>query len=155
MNGKEALEKINAKYPKVKVIIMSQYFNDAYIIEFIRNGACAFLPKNCDIDKIVDAITTVYELGHYYDNKVSAAMAALLKKTPIIENTVLDTTFTKQELKIIKMICNKKSSIDISEELNVSIRTIEGHRHNISKKTNTNNKMDLIEYAKKNGLNVL
>jgi DNA-binding NarL/FixJ family response regulator len=82
MNGREALEKITIQYPKIKVIMISQYFTDAYIIEFIKNGACGFLPKNCDIEKIVDAIQLVHENGEYYDNKVSSAMAAVLKKTP-------------------------------------------------------------------------
>lgn len=152
MNGKEALEKINIKYPKVKVIIMSQHFNDAYIIEFIRNGACAFLAKNCDIEKIVDAINMVYEQGHYYDNRVSATMASMLKKTPSNDKVVADTEFTKQEIKIIKFVCLKKLNADIADELNVSVRTIESHRYNISKKTNTTNTIDLIEYALNNGI---
>lgn len=152
MNGREALEKISAKYPKIKVIIMSQYFEDGYIIEFIKNGACAFLPKNCDIEKIVDAITYVHEHGCYYDNKVSAAMAAMLKKTPSDDKIVADTEFTKQEIIIIKLICLKKSNTEIADELNVSVRTIESHRYKISKKTRTNNPMDLIEYAINNGI---
>jgi DNA-binding NarL/FixJ family response regulator len=153
MNGREALEKIKIKYPKIKVIMMSQYFDDSYIVEFIKNGACAFLPKNCDIEKIVDAIHMVYEHGHYYDNKVSAAMAAMLKKSPSTINEVVpDTEFTKREVEILKLICAKKSNIDIAEELSLSVRTIEGHRYNISKKTNTSNTIELIEYAIHNNI---
>lgn len=80
MNGREALEKIKAEYPQIKVLIISQYFTNAYIIEFIKIGARGFLPKNCDIDKIVEAIQLVHENGEYYDDKVSSAMAAALKK---------------------------------------------------------------------------
>ena len=132
---------------------MSQYFDDSYIVEFIKNGACAFLPKNCDIEKIVDAIHMVYEHGHYYDNKVSAAMAAMLKKSPSTINEVVpDTEFTKREIEILKLICARKSNIDIAEELSLSVRTIEGHRYNISKKTNTSNTIELIEYAIHNNI---
>lgn len=152
MKGKEALEKISIRYPKIKVIMISQYFNDAYIIDYIKAGACGFLPKNCSIEKILDALFAVQETGCYYDSKVSAAMASLLKSTPIVENTVFDVAFTKQEMKIIKLICQKKTNNEISEELSLSVRTIEGHRYNIGKKTNTNNTMDLIEHATQNGL---
>ena len=152
MNGKEALEKILIRYPKMKVVMISQYFTDAYIVDYIKNGACGFLPKSCSVDKILDALYAVQENGCYYDNKVSAAMADLLKKTPKIENTELDTSFTKQEIKIIKLICQKKSNQEIAEELHLSVRTIEGHRYNICKKTKTNNSMDLIEYAIKGGI---
>lgn len=150
MNGKEALEKIIVKYPNVKVIMMSMHFNDSYIIEFIQNGACGFLPKNCDIDKIVDAIHSVHELGYYYDNKVSMAMATMLKNVSKIDNEINDTEFTTREFQILKMIFYKKTNQEISEELSVSIRTIEGHRLNISKKSNTNNTEDLISFIKEN-----
>lgn len=152
MNGKEALEKIQAKYPKIKVIIMSMHFNDDYIIEFIKNGACAFLPKNCDIEKIVDAIQSVYELGYYYDNKVSAAMASMLKNAPTKEDLVPGTQFTIREIEILKLIYIKKSNNEIADQLNVSIRTIEGHRYRISKKTKTTNPMELIEYITLNNI---
>jgi len=152
MNGREALAKINANYPKIKVIMLSQHFEDGYIIEFIKNGACAFLPKNCDIDKIVDAITYVHEHGYYYDNKVSLAMATMLKKNPSYNRIPNHNEFTKKENIIIKLICSKKSNAEIADELNVSVRTVESHRYKISKKTQTNNTMDLVEYAIKNGI---
>lgn len=147
MGGKEALGLIRVKYPKIKVIMMSMHFNDAYIVEFIQNGACAFLPKNCDIDKILDAIQTVHELGYYYDSKVSKAMADLLKRktaplAPPIE-------LTNKETIILRMICVKMSNAEIAQDLNLSIRTVEGHRYNIIKKTNTSSLDDLIEFAKK------
>ena len=154
MNGREALEKMQLQYPEIKVIIMTQYFHDEHIIEFIRSGANAFLPKNCDIDKLLDAINHVYEHGFYYDNRISVVMANLLKKTPPnnINKVVADTEFTKQEIKIIKLVCLKKSNAEIAEQLFVSVRTVESHRYNISKKTNTSNTIELIEYAERNGL---
>lgn len=149
MNGKVALEKIQVKYPQLKVIMMSMHFNDGYIVEFIKKGACAFLPKNCDIDKIVDAIYAVHENGFYYDDKVSAAMAATLKKLGHVDNLVLvhGTEFTKRELEILKLICRKYNSAEIAIELNLSQRTIEGHRHNIAKKTNITDTPQLIDFA--------
>lgn len=149
MNGKEALEKIIDKYPNVKVIMLSMHFNDSYIIEFIQNGASGFLPKNCEIDKIVDAIESVHENGYYYDDKVSMAMANMLKKIPKINNESNesnDNEFTERELQILNLIYYKKTNLEISKELSLSIRTIEGHRFKISKKTNTNNSEDLISY---------
>ncbi len=152
MNGREALEKMQLKYPHIKVIIMINYFDDQHIIEFIKAGACSFLPKNCDIDKLLDAINYVYENGYFYDNRISVAMASLLKRTPTNTKIVSDTAFTKQEIKIVKLVCLKKTNAEIAAELFLSVRTIESHRYNISKKTNTNNPVDLIEYAIKNGL---
>jgi DNA-binding NarL/FixJ family response regulator len=147
MNGKVALEKIQIKYPKLKVIMMSMHFNDGYIIEYIKKGACAFLPKNCDIDKIVEAIFSVHENGYYYDDKVSAAMAATIKRMGFEQDLVPGTEFTKRELEILKLICNKKSSPQIARELNLSNRTVEGHRYNIARKVGITDPDELIEFA--------
>ena len=154
MNGKVALEKIQLKYPDIKVIMMSMHFNDSYIVEFIKKGACAFLPKNCDIDKIVEAIYSVHENGYFYDDKVSAAMATTLKKIAKVDDLVLvrGTEFTKRELEVLKLICQRYSSSDIAQELNLSQRTVEGHRYNIAKKTNINDVAGLIEFALSNKL---
>jgi DNA-binding NarL/FixJ family response regulator len=154
MNGKVALEKIQLKYPQLKVIMMSMHFNDSYIVEFIKKGACAFLPKNCDIDKIVDAICAVHDNGFYYDDKVSAAMAATLKKMAHVDDLILvqGTDFTKRELEILKLICRKYTSAEIALELNLSQRTIEGHRHNIAKKTGMTDTPKLIDFAKQHKL---
>ncbi|MCP2936812.1 hypothetical protein NK983_29410, partial [Salmonella enterica subsp. enterica serovar Typhimurium] len=89
---------------------MSMHFNDSYIIEFIRNGACGFISKNSDIEKIVDAIQSVHELGHYYDHRVSAVMAKMIKSMPSSARLIPDTELTRREVQIIKMICEKKTN---------------------------------------------
>ena len=153
MNGKETLNRVHIKYPKIKVIMMSSHFNDDYIVEFIKSGARAFLPKNCDIEIILNAINSVYELGYYYDNKVSNAMAAMLKNPPVKEEeTILVNEFTAREIEILKLIYAKKSNYEIADALNVSVRTIEGHRYRISKKTKTNNPVELIDYINQNNI---
>ncbi len=153
MDGRETLDKLKVKYPKLKVIIMSMHFNDSYIIEFIRNGACGFLPKNCDIEKIVDAIYSVHEKGFYSDTKVSTVMAKMIQRIPTGEMLSIEAELlTEREIEVLKLICSQKTNAEIADILSKSIRTIEGHRLNICKKTNTNNVMDLIAFAKKNSL---
>ncbi len=152
MNGKETMDKVLEKYPGMKVLIMSTHFNDGYIIEFIKNGACGFISKNSDIEQIVDAIQSVYDLGYYYDHKVSAVMARMIKRIPSIPTLIPDTELTRREVEIIKLVCNKKTNNDIARMLNLSVRTIEGHRYNISKKTNTSGTLELIDFVVQNNL---
>jgi DNA-binding NarL/FixJ family response regulator len=152
MDGKESLEKIKLNYPDVKVIILSMHFEDAFIYEFIKNGACAFLPKQCSIDSLVDAIHNVYIVGHYYDAKVSEAMANMIKKNSATNTIINDAIFTSREINIIKLICQRKTNKEIAEELELSVRTVEGHRYNISKKTGINNTLDLVDFVTINKL---
>jgi DNA-binding NarL/FixJ family response regulator len=147
MNGKEALAKIQEKYPNVKVIMISMHYDDAYITEYIINGAVGFLPKNCDIEKIVDAIYAVYEQGYYFDSKISKSLVVKLMKADKVNPTITELMLSEREIEVLKLTCLEKTNQEMSEELFISKRTVEGHRKSILKKTNAKNVVGLVMYA--------
>ena len=147
MNGKEALAKIQEKYPNVKVIMISMHYDDAYITEYIINGAVGFLPKNCDIEKIVDAIYAVYEQGYYFDSKISKSLVVKLMKANKVNPTITEFILSEREIEVLKLTCLEKTNQEMSEELFISKRTVEGHRKSILKKTNAKNVVGLVMYA--------
>jgi DNA-binding NarL/FixJ family response regulator len=147
MNGKEALAKIQEKHPNVKVVMISMHYDDAYITEYITNGAVGFLPKNCDIEKIVDAINAVYEQGYYFDSKISKSLVEKLMKAEKINPKITEITLTEREIEVLKLTCLEKTNHEMSELLFISKRTVEGHRTSILKKTNAKNVVGLVMYA--------
>ena len=154
MNGREVFEKIKSKYPKLKVIIISMHFKDSYIIEFIKKGANGFLNKNSSIEKIVDALFAVHEHGFYYDSTISLIMAKTISNNliPPSEDIIATTDITSREIEIIRLICLNKLNKEIADSLNISVRTVEGHRLNIMRKTNCKNALDLTTFALQNNL---
>ncbi len=147
MNGKDALIKIREKYPNIQVIIVSTYYDDAYISEFILLGAVGFLPKHCDIEKVVDAIYAVYEQGYYFDSKISASLVAKLMRSEKVTPNIPEQILSEREIEILKLTCLEKTSREISQELFISQRTVEGHRKKIMKKTKAKNVVGLVMYA--------
>lgn len=154
MPGKVVMEKVKVKYPTIKIIIVSQYFFEPFITEFIKLGASAFLPKNFDIEKTVDAIYSVYETGYYFDNKASAAMARLINTSSGQEGQVFipGVHITDRELEVLRFVCSGKSSKEIADLLCLSKKTVENHKSSLMKKTNTSNSLALITYAIKNNI---
>ncbi len=152
MGGDEFLDKVVQKYPQIKVIMLSQHFKDFYILEYIKKGANAFLSKNSDIEKIVDAIYKVYESNSYFDNGVSLVMANLIKNV-VPQSQILNYTgefLSERELEILKLLCAGLSNKSITEKLNLSIRTVEGHRFSILHKTDCKSVFELRNYAIRN-----
>jgi DNA-binding NarL/FixJ family response regulator len=147
IGGKEALDRINAEYPDIKVIMLTEHFSESFIIEFVRNGAKAFLPKNCDIDKIIEAINAVHMTGHYYHNGVSEILAKHLSmgRKQNLRNTGIK--FTQRELEIMELLRQNKNNTDVSEILGIRARTVEWHRQNLMQKTGCKNLVSLISYA--------
>ncbi|MDP2388147.1 MAG: response regulator transcription factor [Bacteroidota bacterium] len=150
MNGREALEKIKIRYPKIKVIIISMHFEEPYIIEFIKKGANGFLPKNVDIELIVDAIYSAHHDGYYFDTKVSKVLAANLINPHNGVNTNAVSVLTDREIEILRYVCFEKTNREIAEILNISQRTVEGHRKSILDKTGAKTSMGMVIYAIKN-----
>lgn len=151
MGGKEALKVISSRYPSVKVIILSMHYADDFIIDCVGAGARGFLPKNCDIEKVIDAIYAVHEQGYYFDDKMSKALLFQVMENKDIQPTFSNEPLTSREIEIVKYICDGKTNKDIADDLYLSIRTVEVHRKNISKKTHATNVVGVVIYAIKNG----
>jgi len=151
MDGTIALEKIKKKHPKVKVIIITAFSGDAHIIEFTKKGVNSFLPKDCKIDELTEAIFTVYDKGKFFNQHVSGVIAQELAEPSIVAESD-DEGLTKQEIEIIKLICENKTSKEIANDLSLSLKAIEFHRSKILRKTNSKNMAALIIYAVQNKL---
>lgn len=152
LSGREALKIITQRYPKIKTIILSSHFQRQVIIDFIKMGACAFLPKDCNRLKLIEAINTVQKEGNYFDKEVAVILAKELAAASSERTNKLVVQFSDVELVIIKMICQKKISKEIADALNLSVRTIEWHRSNIMKAIKSKDVNDLILYAVQNNL---
>ncbi|WP_343703141.1 response regulator transcription factor [Chitinophaga sp.] len=155
MDGIQATIKVKEKYPQVKVIILTMYEDDNFIVHLVENGANAYLLKNSEPEEIYEAICTTFEKGFYFNENVNLA---LLKKVlhknkqqfkPTFKNEV---QLTDRELEVLKLICNECTTQEISEQIFLSPRTVEGLRQKLLEKLNVKNTVGLVLYAFRNGL---
>lgn len=153
MGGRQALDIIRDQFPQIKVIILSMHNSEAYISDFIAAGASSFLPKNCEIKTIIDAIHAVHEQGYYYDDRVSKSVVSELVKTKKLDHQHTDyLQLTEREIDILRLLCDEKSVVEISSKLSISTRTVEWHKKNIFEKTGAKNLAGLALYAIRHGI---
>ncbi|MDQ0106390.1 DNA-binding NarL/FixJ family response regulator [Chitinophaga terrae (ex Kim and Jung 2007)] len=155
LDGIEATVKVREKYPQVKVIILTMYEDDNFIVHLIENGANAYLLKNADPEEIYEAICTSHEKGFYFNENVNLA---LLKKVlhknkqqfkPTLKNEI---QLNDREREVLKLICNELTTQEISEQVFLSPRTVEGIRQKLLEKINVKNSVGLVLYAFRNGI---
>lgn len=151
MTGREALERIKKKYPKLKIIIITAFSEDATIVEYVKKGVNSFLPKDCKIDQLMEAIFSVYERGTYFDQKVARAIAKELAE-PSNPPGGKDNELSKQDIAIIQLVCENKTSKEIADILSLSKKTIEFHRSKILRMTNSKNVAGLVTFAHLNNI---
>ncbi len=153
MDGMEATKQVRKKYPSIKVLVITMYEDDKFIIHLMENGANGYLLKNAEPDEIIKSIYTVHENGYYFNDVVNKA---LLKKLVLKNN--LKPSFnqnidlTEREQEVLKMICEEKTAAEIAKEIFLSPRSVEGIRQRLIEKIGVRNTAGLVMFAVKNGL---
>lgn len=153
MDGMEANKIIQKNFPNVRVIVLSMYDDDKFIIHLIEMGANGYLLKNADPEEVESALRAVMDTGFYFNNHVSKVMLkGLINKQrtkPNFENRV---EFTPRELEVLRLICKEHTNAEIATKLYLSTRTIDGYRNKLLMKTGAKNTAGIVMYAVKHGL---
>jgi DNA-binding NarL/FixJ family response regulator len=153
MDGMEATKIIKKKYSSVKVLVVTMYEDDKFIIHLMENGANGYLLKNADAEEIKKSIYAVHENGYYFNDVVNKA---LLKKLVLKQNFKpsfnQNVEFTERELEVLKLICEEKTAAEIGKEIHLSPRSVEGIRQRLIEKVGVRNTAGLVMFAIKNGI---
>ena len=153
MDGIEATKYLTEHFPDISVIALSMFNDDHYVLDMVEAGARGYLLKNTHKTDIIEAIKTVYRNEFYYCKETSAKLTQLLahinsdehKDAPLLK-------FNVRELEIIKLLCLELSNKEMSAELHMSVRTVEGYRKRIQEKMRVRNVVGIVIYSIRNGL---
>jgi DNA-binding NarL/FixJ family response regulator len=153
MDGMEATKAVRKKHPGVKVLVVTMYEDDKFIIHLMENGANGYLLKNAEPDEIRKSIYAVHENGYYFNDLVNKA---LLKKL-VLKNNLKpsfnqNVELTERELEVLKLICEEKTAAEIAKEIFLSPRSVEGIRQRLIEKVGVRNTAGLVMFAIKSGI---
>ncbi len=154
MNGVEVSKVMQKKYPEIKIIILTVYDQERFINKMIEAGAAGYLVKNCDLEEVIHSIRTVYKSEFYFNETAIKAMrnASKHKGALLQANGNIQIELTDREKMILQMICKEFTNSEIAEKLQLSTRTVDGHRNNILAKTGCRNTAGLVLYAVNTGI---
>ncbi len=145
MNGIELTHSIKKFYPDVKVLALSMFGERSTISEMLEAGISGYILKNTGKEELKNALVKVYQGGLFFSDEITAEMMkSIAAQTEIKEEKV---SLTSRELEIVKLIAAEKSNLEISTLLFISERTVETHRKNIFRKTNTKGVVGLLKLA--------
>ena len=149
VSGLEATQQIRKFSPATKIIGVSMHSQPAYVKKLLKLGAHGYVTKNSPQNEMFEAIVEVNKGGRYICSEVKT----ILSEQAFDEeaNSGINS-LSNRELEIIKYIKDGLSSKEISTELNISLKTVEVHRHNILKKLNLKNSAALVNYINSAGL---
>jgi two-component system response regulator NreC len=175
--GLEAIEKVHALQPDVLVLdlsmpdldgimvtrnlkkektrcvilILTVHEDDALLREAIKAGAAGYIIKHAAEDELISAIRSVYR-GEMYVHPKMIRSLILTGKTAGEHHKEFPETLTAREEEVLKLLVQGYTNRQIAEELSLSVRTVEGHRSNLTEKLGLHSRVELVRYAREHGL---
>lgn len=148
MNGLKVAEKILADNEDAKCIILTMYNDDLLCKRALSVGVKGYLLKDDASGAIIHCLAAVVEGKPFISNKlgdIEQYGSYLSDSAEVRPELVL----SEKELVILKAIAELKTNQEIATEKHLSLRTVQNHRHNISKKLNLSGRQTLLQFALK------
>lgn len=135
-NGLDALERLHRARPQSKVLILSMHTDPQLIMRALEGGAHGYLLKDATATEIEQALHALRNDERYLSPAIAhtvinqALNSAHSSKVEPVENHNL----TARQLEILRLIVRGKSTREIANGLNLSVKTVETHRAQIMKR---------------------
>lgn len=154
LDGIKTTEIVRAKFPDVKVVILSMQDEDQFVLHLMEIGANGYLLKDTDPEEVEKAIRKVNETEIYFSDFVSKIMLRKMNRKPQQESKIFNykTDLSEREIYILKHICEGLTTAEIGDIVGLSPRTVEGHRLRMMEKLGLKNTAGLVAYAIRNNL---
>jgi DNA-binding NarL/FixJ family response regulator len=151
-SGIEITKELNQSMPEIKVLILSMYINDEFIMKAVNSGACGYLPKNTSRKELLTAVRSIIKDGVYYNSAVSDIIMKNLVKGVKQEVKPVEDVLTKREIEILKLVVEGLANKEIADKLFISSRTVESHKNHIMQKLDLKSQVDLVKFAIRNNI---
>jgi len=147
MSGFEVLQEIGRRFSDIRVIILTMHEAREYAIQALRAGAAGYLPKSAASTELEEAIKAVVR-GKTY---VSRETPQDTQNRVSVEQHLLDT-LTPRQRQILTLIAEGQSTKTIARSLNISVKTVESHRAQVTEKLSIHDIAGLVRFAIRTGI---
>ncbi len=146
LTGHELATMVKEKYPTIKRVILSMHDEGLLVKQILKQGVDGFLLKNIQQTELKTALHQIMKGFPYLSPEITRMMLANMNSEQPEE------LLSERERQVLNLIARECSNKQIAEKLFISERTVETHRKNIFRKTNTTSLVGLIKYAFANNL---
>lgn len=146
LDGIEAAKVIKNDFPLTIVAILTAFEDYKFIEKAISIGVQGYLSKDVSPDFLIDAIYRLIKGERVFSLSILKTLEQPYSFEPEkVEN--LNVSLTPREVEILKHIATGKTSQEIGQKLNISLRTVQNHRSNIMQKLNIKTASGLVRFA--------
>ncbi|GFZ81999.1 DNA-binding response regulator [Paenibacillus marchantiophytorum] len=148
LDGIGATKLISAKFPQIKIIMLTSFLEEAKVLEAVESGAISYMLKTVSSEQLIHAIQSAYRGMPVMNSEVSLALTRGIRQR---NEMPAEEGLTSREKEVLLLIAEGKSNKDISEELFISIKTVKTHVSNLLMKCELEDRTQLAIFAHRKG----
>ncbi len=144
----EATRQIRRNRPETKILFLTMYDDEDYLVECMEVGAAGYVLKDSPVAHLVSAVRDVYRGGSYLSPRMlSHLVDDFRSRIKSADRLPRFATLTTREKEVLKMLAEGNSVKEIAGSLALSVKTVEAHKFNLMRKLDIHNKAQLVQYA--------
>lgn len=157
LDGVAATEEVLAACPNTKVVAVTTFHSEEYVIPALRAGASAYLLKDSEPEDIVAGIRSAVAGEFMASPRVTEVLVNSVVTSPSRpktdpESIAQEMQLSEREIDVINLLCDGKSNREISQELFIAEPTVKSHIGRIMTKMGVRDRVQVVINAYRNGL---
>lgn len=152
LNGLEVARQLNKQKPNTKIIILSMYDDEGFVLEALSNGVSAYVLKDAGSSDLIQAVREVKAGHRYLSPPLSDRAIEVYEQMTKAGTTDKYETLTTREREVLHLTAEGHTNNEIAVRLGISVRTAETHRSKVMNKLDIHNQADLTRYALRRGI---
>jgi len=152
LNGIDAAKRILKEFAGAKIIMLSMHADPRYIQESLRSGVRGYILKESAAMELIEAISDVQKGKIFFSRSVREKVLHEYVEWIREGDQTSFSPLSVREREVLQLLAEGKSTKDMADILNISVKTIESHRKQIMDKLGLYSVAELTKYAIREGL---
>jgi DNA-binding NarL/FixJ family response regulator len=149
MNGIETCKVLCATYPTLPIIVLTSHDNSSLILQLHQMGIRSFLTKTVELEELKKAVELVMKGEKYFPKEIESILNNAIEEEKINSQRI---HLTPQEKSLLKLLVQGKTSKEIAQEMNITLKSVSTYRERLLQKTQTANVAQLVSFGFRTGL---
>ena len=152
MGGLACIREIRARYPAVKILVLSMHEDEEYIYKAMQYGAMGYLPKTSADNELFDALQALSQGRRYLSPNAQQSLMDIMFRPAEEAADDPRSVLTAREREVFDELIHGYTITEIAERLHLSVKTVDTHKSHIYAKLNCHRRSELVSLALRNGL---
>jgi DNA-binding NarL/FixJ family response regulator len=148
MDGVEAVAVLRQKAPATRVVMLTTFDDEEYVVQALRAGAAGYLLKDLPSHELAAAVKLAHAGVAQFDPAALARLTNALSRPAVPE----DLDLTSREIEVLRLVAAGATNREIAGRLYLSVGTVKNHVSRILSRLNLRDRTQAAIYARDHGL---